>query len=223
MTSHCDGEVWGLDVIDLGGGELRMLSSADDNRVLAYNVKTHQALAEGRIGVPSGKKPKGGYKGGASSMSSQPANCQSRCVAYNHQLGHLAISDNNGVVYIRHIDWAQIDQRVPGSLDQNYKTLFKKLKKAEWIETMVYSPCSAYLAVGSHDNNIYLLDTKSYSEKKCIKLTGHSSFITALDWALDSSYLRSVCGAYELLFFNIKSKKRDPSGASNTIETVWQN
>lgn len=86
---------------------------------------------------------------------------------------------------------------------------------------MVFSPCNTYLAVGSHDNMIYLLDTKSYSEKKCVKLAGHSSFITGLDWALDSSYIRSVCGAYELLFFNIKSKKRDPSGASNTIETVW--
>lgn len=106
MTSHCDGEVWGLDCIDLGGGELRMITSADDNRILAYDPKRHLALAEGRIGVPSGKKPKGGYKGGASSMSSQPPNCQSRCVAYNHTLGHLAVSDNNGVVYIRNVDWS---------------------------------------------------------------------------------------------------------------------
>jgi len=75
MTSHCDGEVWGLDVADLGGGELRMLTTADDNRILAYNPKTKQALAEGRIGVDAKKKEKGGYKGGASSMSSQPANC----------------------------------------------------------------------------------------------------------------------------------------------------
>jgi WD40 repeat protein len=88
---------------------------------------------------------------------------------------------------------------------------------------MVFSPDNKYLAIGSHDNMIYLLDTNSYSEKKMTKLTGHSSFITALDWALDSSYIRSVCGAYELLFFNIKSKKRDPSGASNTIETKWAN
>ena len=84
---------------------------------------------------------------------------------------------------------------------------------------MAYSPCNKFLAVGSHDNIVYLVDTKSY--KSVTKLTGHSSFITGLDWAQDSSYIRSVCGAYELLFFNIKSKKRDPSGASNTIETMW--
>jgi hypothetical protein len=40
MTSHCDGEVWGLDVVDLGGGELRMLTTGDDNRILAYNPRT---------------------------------------------------------------------------------------------------------------------------------------------------------------------------------------
>jgi hypothetical protein len=52
------------------------------------------------------KKDKGGYKGGASSMSSQPPNCQSRCIAYSHELGHLAVSDNNGLVTIRELDWA---------------------------------------------------------------------------------------------------------------------
>jgi hypothetical protein len=48
MTSHCDGEVWGLDVVDITGkGDLRMITSGDDNRVLAYDVKAHKSLAEG--------------------------------------------------------------------------------------------------------------------------------------------------------------------------------
>jgi hypothetical protein len=48
MTSHCDGEVWGLDVVDISGkGDLRMITSGDDNRVLAYDVKAHKSLAEG--------------------------------------------------------------------------------------------------------------------------------------------------------------------------------
>ena len=77
MTSHCDGEVWGCDIVSLAGGELRMLTSADDNRVLAYNPKTKMVLAEGVVNQPATKKvkDKGGYKGGASSMSAQPANC----------------------------------------------------------------------------------------------------------------------------------------------------
>jgi WD40 repeat protein len=76
MTSHCDGEVWGLDMIDIdGAGDIRILTSADDNRILAYKPKEHMALAEGKVADPPKKKPKGGYKGGASSMSSQPAEC----------------------------------------------------------------------------------------------------------------------------------------------------
>jgi len=75
------------------------------------------------------------------------------------------------------------------------------------------------LACGSHDNTIYLLDTQTY--KKTHKLTGHSSFITGLDFSLDGKWMRTVCGAYELLFFDVGKKKRDPSGASNTIDVAW--
>jgi WD40 repeat protein len=131
----------------------------------------------------------------------------------------LAVSNNKGIVTIREVDWALVDARESGSLDNVKKTLLKEIKKAEWIETMVFSPCSKFLAIGSHDNMIYLLDTKTY--KKAVKLTGHSSFITAIDWSMDSKFIRTVCGAYELLFFNAGTKKRDPSGASNTVETVW--
>jgi WD40 repeat protein len=223
MTSHCDGEVWGLEVIEIAEGDYRILTSADDNRILAYNVGSRQALAEGKVGEPPKKKAKGGYRGGASSMSSEPAECQSRCVAWSSKLKHLACSNNKGRVSIREVDWAKVDAREAGSLDVEKKSLWKELnkdpKKNEWIEAMAYSPDHTALAIGSHDNTIYLLDTKSY--KKCTKLTGHSSFITALDFSIDGAYLRSVCGAYELLFFNVKSKKRDPSGASNTVETVW--
>lgn len=185
MTSHCDGEVWGLDVIDLGKGQTRILTSADDNRLLAYDVRSKFALAEGQVHDPptKGKKAKP-RRGGASSMSSAPAYCQSRAVAWSSRLGHLAVANNVGTVTIREVDWNAVDQGIPGSLDNVKKTLFKDLKKAEWIECMAYSPCDNYLAIGSHDNTIYLLDTKSYNTKsKTCKLTGHSSFITALDWS----------------------------------------
>ena len=98
-------------------------------------------------------------------MSSAPPNCQSRAVAWSTRLGHLAVANNVGTVTIREVDWNAVDQGIPGSLDNVKKTLFKDLKKAEWIECMAYSPCDQYLAIGSHDNTIYLLDTKSYNTK----------------------------------------------------------
>ena len=125
-----------------------------------------------------------------------------------------------GLITVREVDWAAVDARTAGSLDKTKATIFaKKGKPDRWIECLVYAPDGKYLGIGSHDKTVYLYETKGY--KKEIKLTGHSSYISCLDWAQDSSFIRTVCGAYELLFFNVGSKKRDPSGATNTIETVW--
>ena len=223
MTSHCDGETWGLCVCTTPSGETRVITSGDDNRLLAYNPKTYQVLAEGQVNDPGKAKKSKPSRGGASSMSSQPANCQSRCVAYCSKLNQLAVADNTGIVTIREIDWDAVDQGLPGCLDNIKKRLFTKTKNTEWIETMHYSPDGKTLAIGSHDNNIYLVNSKTLSVSKPLK--GHSSFITALDWSQDGGYIRSVCGAYELLFFKGAGKawQRDPSGASNTIETTWTN
>jgi len=49
MTSHCDGECWGLEVCHLDNDEIRVITSGDDNRILAYNPKAHKALAEGKV------------------------------------------------------------------------------------------------------------------------------------------------------------------------------
>ena len=92
----------------------------------------------------------------------------------------------------------------------------------EWIEIMRYSPNGDKLAVGSHDNFIYLYNTVcdgKYTAHGILR--GHSSYITALDWSIDSDYIRSSCGAYELLFFNPESKERQPGGASATTSTIW--
>jgi WD40 repeat protein len=82
-----------------------------------------------------------------------------------------------------------------------------------------YSPDGTKLAVGSHDNNIYIYETSSY--KLLGKLTKHNSFIVSLDWSQDGSYIRSICGAHELLFFTVDNFSQDPNGASNTKGTDW--
>jgi len=53
----------------------------------------------------------------------------------------------------------------------------------EWIEDMEYSPDGSKLAVGSHDNNIYIYNSSDYSLiGKCSK---HNSFIVSVDWSSD--------------------------------------
>ena len=90
---------------------------------------------------------------------------------------------------------------------------------SEWCEVAEYSPDGAYLAVGSHDTNIYIYETRGYSlVGRC---GSHSASITCIDWSFDGQYIRSVCNAYELLFFTMPDGSQDPDGASNTVGTDW--
>jgi WD40 repeat protein len=75
--------------------------------------------------------------------------------------------------------------------------------------------------VGSHDNNIYLVETRTYTRRNVCK--GHSSFITHIDWSTDSKWLQSNCGAYELLFWTSKSGKqnKNPSALKDVMWHTW--
>mmetsp|Transcript_7135 Transcript_7135/g.5399 ORF Transcript_7135/g.5399 Transcript_7135/m.5399 type:complete len:181 (-) Transcript_7135:51-593(-) len=84
---------------------------------------------------------------------------------------------------------------------------------------MTYSPNGSKLAVGSHDNNIYVYDSSSYNLVGTCK--AHNSFIVSVDWSSDGKYIRSVCGAHELLFFNGETYVQEKSGASDTVGTEW--
>ncbi len=78
--------------------------------------------------------------------------------------------------------------------------IFSTKDAKEWIEVVKYSPKGDKLAVGSHDNIIYIYSTTDY--KLLGKCNKHNSFITSIDWSVDGNFIRSVCGAYELLFYN---------------------
>ncbi|XP_048515692.1 echinoderm microtubule-associated protein-like 2 isoform X7 [Athalia rosae] len=87
---------------------------------------------------------------------------------------------------------------------------------SEPLQVVRFSPDGSLLAIGSRDNSIYIYqvneDATKYSRVgRCmqnrtrgrrVKSMGHSSFITHLDWSVDSQYLRSNSGDYELLYWN---------------------
>lgn len=81
---------------------------------------------------------------------------------------------------------------------------------------MEYSPDGSKLAVGSHDNFIRLYSVESGYEHHCT-LKGHNSFITSLDWSADGKYIRSNCGAYELLFFDTETGDHLPGNFTSLI------
>lgn len=90
---------------------------------------------------------------------------------------------------------------IRASVDDLDRVIHQNNNAKEWIEVVTYSPDGLMLAVGSHDNKIYVYDA-SANYKLAGTCSKHNSFIVSIDWSLDSNYLRSVCGAHELLFFN---------------------
>ena len=59
-------------------------------------------------------------------------------------------------------------------------------KKA--ISDLKFSPRGDILAVGSHDHQVYLLDTGSWRAFAALK--GHSSYVTHIDWAASGEFLQ---------------------------------
>ncbi|XP_056298181.1 echinoderm microtubule-associated protein-like 3 isoform X2 [Pseudoliparis swirei] len=75
----------------------------------------------------------------------------------------------------------------------------------EQLSVMRYSPDGSFLAVGSHDNFIYIYSVSDSGRRytRFGKCNGHSSFITHLDWAKDGNYVMSNSGDYEILYWDI--------------------
>ena len=97
--------------------------------------------------------------------------------------------------------------------------IHKAKDSKEWIQDLKFSPDGNTLAVGSHDNNVYFYDKKK-SWKLRSKFNKHSSFITHLDFSADSQFLRTNCGAYEMLFSDVFTGNQIKS-ASSLRNTEW--
>eukprot|EP00058_Branchiostoma_floridae_P004994 XP_002590482.1 hypothetical protein BRAFLDRAFT_86152 [Branchiostoma floridae] len=89
----------------------------------------------------------------------------------------------------------------------------------EQLDAIRFSPDGSLLAMGSHDNTIYLFsvldDGRTF--RKAALLKGHKNFLTHIDWSSDGRYLQSVDGDYELLFsrengIDINTVSRSESG-----------
>jgi len=194
---HSMGEVWGLDIADKS-----FITSGDDNKIMLWDYAERKNIAIGRINEKPGTK----LKEGASTLSPLPDNQCSRAVAYNPKTKEIAVATNNGEVHIHDID----------KLD----TVKKNLACAKrWIEIMRYSPNGDTLAVGGHDNAVYIYSVPSYELKT--KFTAHASSIIALDWSADSMILRSLDEAFDMIFWNMEKLTRDNNGATNTKDTKW--
>ncbi|XP_075782700.1 echinoderm microtubule-associated protein-like 1 isoform X3 [Pelodiscus sinensis] len=92
----------------------------------------------------------------------------------------------------------------------------------EQLSVMRYSPDGNFLAIGSHDNCIYIYGVNENGRKysRIGKCSGHSSFITHLDWSVNSQYLVSNSGDYEILYW-IPSACKQVVSVETTRDIEW--
>ncbi|XP_041809124.1 echinoderm microtubule-associated protein-like 1 isoform X3 [Chelmon rostratus] len=92
----------------------------------------------------------------------------------------------------------------------------------EQLSVMSYGTDGNFLAIGSHDNYIYIYAVAENGRKysRVGKCSGHSSFITHLDWSVDSQYLVSNSGDYEILYW-IPSVCKQVVSVETTRDIEW--
>lgn len=92
----------------------------------------------------------------------------------------------------------------------------------EWAEIARYSPDENFLAVGSHDNNLFVYTVTEDGKYELYKtFSKHTSFITSFDWSADGEFIRTVSGDYEKLYFDVKNKVQDTNGHINLKDKEW--
>lgn len=196
IQGHNSGEIWGL---DMEGGYV--FTSGDDNQVKQWDPVTRKCVNTADVNQVDRRAK----KNKASTLGTFADSKSARALAISCQ-GHLAVCANDGSMTIRSTS--------------DFQTVITEIHDSnEWIECAEFSPDGSYLAVGSHDTNIYIYSSADWSLVGTCKK--HNAALTCIDWSLDGQYIRSVCNAYELLFFNIPGCNQDPNGASNTTGVQW--
>ncbi|XP_063159016.1 echinoderm microtubule-associated protein-like 4 isoform X2 [Candoia aspera] len=93
----------------------------------------------------------------------------------------------------------------------------------EQLSVMRYTVDGTFLAVGSHDNFIYLYIVTENGRKysRYGKCTGHSSYITHLDWSPENKYIMSNSGDYEILYWDIPNGCKLIRNRSDCKDIDW--
>ena len=138
-----------------------------------------------------------------------------RCVGINHSDTIICVGMKLGAVMVITSD--------PTKNDLNMQKLKVIQQSKRWISEIKFSPNDEQVAIGAHDQKIYMYKCTGQRKFKNVKrpMLKHSSAITHIDWTDDSQNIQSNCQAYEILFWDANSQIQNPSGASALKNTNW--
>ncbi|TMW58376.1 hypothetical protein Poli38472_009935 [Pythium oligandrum] len=152
----------------------------------------------------------------------------SRACAYSYDGDFIAVGLGSGATGKRH--------KKDGSLlvfedrGASVELVYETRDTKQSINVVQYSPDNQSLVVGALDNCVYIYDVPNNYTKRAV-FNKHKAWITHIDIASDSQYIRSNCGAFELLFADITTGSHVASASAlknqqwETCSTVynWSN
>jgi microtubule-associated protein-like 6 len=199
-------EAWGLAIFPKDG---HYVTVSDDSTLRIWDAIKHVQVSWVNL-----KLGEGGAVIPVDPVTNEASHgCQGRSVDVNPKGDKIAVGmrDNTFRVY---------------SVSANLKDIkltfvSKKLSKGEkeWVEDLKFSPDGTKLAVGSHDNAVYIFDANTMKQLKVCKSS--TSFITHLDWSLDSQSIRTNDGSYEVLYYNVNTGLQDKNGVNTLRDEPW--
>jgi WD40 repeat protein len=91
------------------------------------------------------------------------------------------------------------------------------------IDCVAIAPEGNRVAVGAHDNNIYIAELDTEGDiKETVRLLGHTSSVTHVDWSSDGLFLRSNSADYELLYWRSQDGEHLTTDAElEAIPSSW--
>ncbi|CAK72848.1 unnamed protein product (macronuclear) [Paramecium tetraurelia] len=134
-----------------------------------------------------------------------PDNIKGRCIAVSQDGISIVVGFKDGTIRI-----------YDKELRQKYVSRIAK----EWISDIKFSKDQSWIAIGSHDNSIYVYSFPDMKQRYN-PLKKHSSYITHIDFSSDDNYLHSNCGGYEMLFWELQTGKLLPNGANQLRDEKW--
>lgn len=223
VSGHFDGELWSLCLTPDGS---HAVTAGEDNSVCLWNVNSRKLVRKDIISTENGPALKVRK---ACTDSLHPPNQCARAVDFHPSKNEYVLGCNNGSVVVNTVEGDKVSSR---SFDLNSSGKRQVVdQKENWIQTIRYSPCGNFCAVGTHGIVVLVLDVNN-DYKIVGKGTSSNAAPTHLDWSNDSTVLKVVDRAYEMLFYNVdgkgklsaeghSSKFKDTEYATETCPFGW--